>query len=70
VHCKLIFDSRSHASTFLTQFGGEPGSLPTEKWKDAICRCYEINDMDGFDKTTVKIEWAQHQDKVLQYPAS
>lgn len=59
VHCKLIFDCRSSASTFMEVYGGDNRSAETEKWKGDLCRIYDIDMHDKFDKTVVKIEWSQ-----------
>lgn len=59
VHCKLIFDCRNSASMFMEIYGGDNRSPETEKWKGDLCRIYDIDMHDKFDKTIVKIEWSQ-----------
>lgn len=59
VHCKLIFDCRTSALTFMGSYGGDNGSEKTERWKAELCRIYHITMHEKFDNTIVKIEWSQ-----------
>jgi len=59
VHCKLIFESRKDAAEFMIEYGGENCSRETERWKIHMCKLYDIDMHERFDRTVVKIEWSQ-----------